>query len=70
MLLVADKCMHLFFSTAAGNAFCESAKIKIKTGSRHEAATNYVDAGNCYKKADPNGKINNITIDHHVIVTY
>lgn len=39
---------------AAGNAFCEASKLKIKTGSKHEAATNYVDAGNCYKKADPN----------------
>ena len=40
---------------AAGNAFCESAKIQLRLKSNHEAATNYVDAGNCYKKADPNG---------------
>lgn len=40
---------------AAGNAFCEAATLYSKLGSRHDAATNYVDAANCYKKSDPNG---------------
>lgn len=40
---------------AAGNAFCEAANLHGKAGSKHDAATNYVDAANCYKKSDPNG---------------
>ncbi|KAK2168360.1 hypothetical protein LSH36_17g01028 [Paralvinella palmiformis] len=39
---------------AAGHAFCEAAKVQLKLQSKHEAATNYVDAGNCYKKTDAN----------------
>lgn len=39
----------------AGNAFCEAAQLHLKSGSRHDAATAYVDAGNCFKKVDPNG---------------
>lgn len=38
----------------AGNAFCEAAQLHLKSGSRHDAATAYVDAGNCFKKVDPN----------------
>lgn len=34
----------------AGSAFCEAANLHAKAGSRHDAATNYVDASNCYKK--------------------
>ena len=41
---------------AAGSAFCEAATLHSKAGSRHDAATNYVDAANCYKKTDVNGK--------------
>ena len=40
---------------AAGECFCRSAKLQLELGSRHEAATHYVDAGNAYKKADPQG---------------
>ena len=43
---------------SAGNAFCEAATLHAKGGNRHDAATNYVDAANCYKKSDPNGNIN------------
>ncbi|XP_015595646.1 alpha-soluble NSF attachment protein [Cephus cinctus] len=43
---------------AAGNAFCEAANLHSKAGSRHDAATNYVDAANCYKKSDPNEAVN------------
>nr|CAD7256482.1 unnamed protein product [Timema shepardi]CAD7438946.1 unnamed protein product [Timema bartmani]CAD7454846.1 unnamed protein product [Timema tahoe]CAD7585847.1 unnamed protein product [Timema genevievae] len=39
---------------AAGNAFCEAAMFHAKAGSKHDAATNYVDAANCYKKSDSN----------------
>lgn len=39
----------------AGSAFCEAANLQAKAGSRHDAATNYVDAANCYKKSDVNG---------------
>ena len=42
---------------AAGNAFCEAANLYSKLGSRHDAATNFVDAANCYKKSDPNGRL-------------
>lgn len=41
---------------AAGNAFCEAASLHAKAGSKHDAATNYVDAANCFKKSDPNGE--------------
>lgn len=36
----------------AGQAFCEAASLHAKAGSRHDAATNFVDASNCYKKTD------------------
>lgn len=39
----------------AGRAFCMCAELYSKAGSKHEAATNYVDSANCYKKIDPNG---------------
>uniref|UniRef100_U5EZ97 Protein required for fusion of vesicles in vesicular transport alpha-snap n=1 Tax=Corethrella appendiculata TaxID=1370023 RepID=U5EZ97_9DIPT len=38
----------------AGSAFFEAANLHAKAGSRHDAATNYVDASNCYKKTDIN----------------
>jgi len=41
--------------TDAGNAFAQSAQIQSKAGNRHEAATQFVDAANCYKKTDTNG---------------
>ena len=46
-----------FLFLAAGNAFCESAVIQLRAGTKHEAATNYCDAATCYRKADPNGKV-------------
>jgi len=42
---------------AAGNAFIQSAEIHSKGGNRHEAATHFVDAANCYKKTDINGDV-------------
>ncbi|KAG6446113.1 hypothetical protein O3G_MSEX004282 [Manduca sexta] len=38
----------------AGQAFCSAAQLHLKAGVRHDAATNFVDASNCYKKCDPN----------------
>jgi len=42
--------------SSAGNAFRLAAELHAKAGSRHDAATNYVDAANCYKKTDSNGR--------------
>lgn len=36
----------------AGKAFCEAANLHSRANSRHDAATHYVDASNCYKKVD------------------
>lgn len=41
----------------AGEAFCAAADLHGKAGSRHDAATNFVDASNCYKKNDPNESV-------------
>eukprot|EP00096_Caligus_rogercresseyi_P016672 TRINITY_DN946_c0_g1_i4.p1 TRINITY_DN946_c0_g1~~TRINITY_DN946_c0_g1_i4.p1 ORF type:complete len:290 (-),score=96.06 TRINITY_DN946_c0_g1_i4:129-998(-) len=37
----------------AGNTFVTLAGHYTKMGNKHEAATNFVDAANCYKKTDP-----------------
>lgn len=42
----------------AGKAFCAAAELHSKAGSRHEAATNYVDASNCYKKTNTQEAVN------------
>jgi len=39
--------------SAAGNTFSTVANHHIKAGNKHDAATNFVDAANCYKKTDP-----------------
>ncbi|KAF5305529.1 hypothetical protein FQA39_LY01620 [Lamprigera yunnana] len=43
---------------SAGGAFCEAATLHSKIGFRHDAAVNYVDAANCYKKFDTNEAVN------------
>ena len=43
-------------SSAAGNAFCQAAKLHMQLQSKHDSATSFVDAGNAYKKADPQGE--------------
>lgn len=45
----------LFFS-AAGNAFCKAARLHMQLQNKHDCATSFIDAGNAYKKSDPNGK--------------
>uniref|UniRef100_A0A670HPG2 NSF attachment protein beta n=1 Tax=Podarcis muralis TaxID=64176 RepID=A0A670HPG2_PODMU len=42
---------------AAGNAFCQAAKLHMQLQSKHDSATCFVDAGNAFKKADPQGPI-------------
>jgi len=36
----------------AGEAFVKAGDLHLKGMSRHDAATNFVEAGNCYKKTD------------------
>jgi alpha-soluble NSF attachment protein len=43
----------------AGEAFFKAADLHLKNGTKHEAATNFVDAATCYKKCDTKG--NNTT---------
>lgn len=37
----------------AGNTFTKIASHHAKKGSKHDAATSFVEAANCYKKTDP-----------------
>ena len=37
----------------AGTAFTKAAQISIELSNKHESATHFVDAGNCYRKSDP-----------------
>ena len=37
----------------AGNTFATIAKHHVKAGSKHDAATNLIDAANCFRKTDP-----------------
>ena len=50
-----DFCDTHFF-IAAGKAFMEAANLQINLQSKHEAGQRYVDAGNCFKKTDVEGK--------------
>uniref|UniRef100_A0A673UNY6 NSF attachment protein alpha n=1 Tax=Suricata suricatta TaxID=37032 RepID=A0A673UNY6_SURSU len=43
--------------SAAGNAFCQAAQLHLQLQSKHDAATCFVDAGNAFKKADPQGPV-------------
>ncbi|XP_014841132.1 PREDICTED: alpha-soluble NSF attachment protein isoform X1 [Poecilia mexicana] len=44
--------------SAAGNAFSKAAHLHLQMQSKHDAATNLIDAGNAFKKADPQEAIN------------
>uniref|UniRef100_A0A672J050 N-ethylmaleimide-sensitive factor attachment protein, alpha b n=1 Tax=Salarias fasciatus TaxID=181472 RepID=A0A672J050_SALFA len=48
----------LFVFSAAGNAFSQAAHLHLQMQSKHDAATNFIDAGNAFKKADPQEAIN------------
>uniref|UniRef100_A0A671R3I5 Alpha-soluble NSF attachment protein n=1 Tax=Sinocyclocheilus anshuiensis TaxID=1608454 RepID=A0A671R3I5_9TELE len=39
--------------SAAGNAFSQAALLYLQMQSKHDAATNFIDAGNAFKKSDP-----------------
>ncbi|KAL7642757.1 UNVERIFIED_CONTAM: hypothetical protein RMT77_006045 [Armadillidium vulgare] len=45
---------------SAGQAFTELANLHLKAGSRLDASSNFVEAGNCYKKTDPNEAVNSL----------
>ena len=49
-------CLLLMFFPAAGNAFSQAAQLHLQMQSKHDAATNFIDAGNAFKKADPHGQ--------------
>lgn len=38
----------------AGEAFCKAAELQLLLGSKHEGATHYCEAGNCFRKGDAN----------------
>uniref|UniRef100_A0A8C1E407 N-ethylmaleimide-sensitive factor attachment protein, alpha b n=1 Tax=Cyprinus carpio carpio TaxID=630221 RepID=A0A8C1E407_CYPCA len=44
--------------SAAGNAFSQAALLHLQMQSKHDAATNFIDAGNAFKKSDPQEAIN------------
>ena len=49
------KSKNIFCLSAAGNAFSQAALLHLQMQSKHDAATNFIDAGNAFKKADPQG---------------
>lgn len=51
------KMQQFIFLIAAGNAFSQAAHLHLQMQSKHDAATNFIDAGNAFKKADPQGKL-------------
>uniref|UniRef100_H3CZF6 N-ethylmaleimide-sensitive factor attachment protein, beta b n=1 Tax=Tetraodon nigroviridis TaxID=99883 RepID=H3CZF6_TETNG len=40
--------------SAAGNAFCKAARLHMQLQNKHDCATSFIDAGNAFKKSDPN----------------
>ncbi|XP_060769108.1 N-ethylmaleimide-sensitive factor attachment protein, alpha a [Neoarius graeffei] len=46
---------------AAGDAFYQAAKVHLKTKNKHNAAVSFIDAGNAYKKVDPEEAIKCLT---------
>ena len=50
-------CLFVCVSPAAGNAFCQAARIHMQLQNKHDSATSFIDAGNAFKKADPSGEI-------------
>ncbi|BFZ11860.1 hypothetical protein BsWGS_14899 [Bradybaena similaris] len=51
----------------AGKAFEEAAQLQLAMGSKHDAATCYIDAGTSYRKGDPNAAVGAI---HKAIEIY
>uniref|UniRef100_A0A8C6TZC4 N-ethylmaleimide-sensitive factor attachment protein, beta b n=1 Tax=Neogobius melanostomus TaxID=47308 RepID=A0A8C6TZC4_9GOBI len=44
-------------SPAAGAAFCKAARLHMQLQNKHDSAVSFIDAGNAYKKSDPNEAI-------------
>ncbi|XP_051953130.1 alpha-soluble NSF attachment protein-like [Xyrauchen texanus] len=44
--------------SAAGNSFSQAALLHLQMQSKHDAATNFIDAGNAFRKSDPLEAIN------------
>ncbi|TRY94922.1 hypothetical protein DNTS_023654 [Danionella cerebrum] len=44
--------------SAAGNAFSQAALLHLQMQSKHDAASSFIDAGNAFKKSDPQEAIN------------
>uniref|UniRef100_A0A8C5GEC4 Beta-soluble NSF attachment protein n=1 Tax=Gouania willdenowi TaxID=441366 RepID=A0A8C5GEC4_GOUWI len=51
-------CVRMRVIVAAGNAFCQAARLHMTLQNKLDSATSFVDAGNAYKKADPQEAIN------------
>lgn len=49
--------LFCFVFIGAGKAFMEAAQLQINLQSKHEAGQRYVDAGNCFKKTDVEGRL-------------
>lgn len=66
LFICAKSKTFTFSSPAAGNAFCKAARLHMQMQNKHDCATSFIDAGNAYKKSDPNGKTFKIKL--HVFV--
>lgn len=51
------------YLSAAGNAFSQAALLHLQMQSKHDAATNFIDAGNAFKKSDPQGILSRFHIN-------
>ncbi|XP_067293854.1 N-ethylmaleimide-sensitive factor attachment protein, alpha a [Pseudorasbora parva] len=69
--------------SAAGDAFCKAARLHLQVQSKLDAAVNFLDAGNAFKKSDPQEAVNcfcqvtdiytdmgrfNIAAKHHISI--
>lgn len=59
MNLLPITCVCHSVCPAAGNAFCQAARIHMQLQNKHDSATSFIDAGNAFKKSDPNGETHN-----------
>lgn len=53
---LSENCFCTSLFSAAGNAFCKAARLHMQLQNKHDCATSFIDAGNAFKKSDPNGK--------------
>jgi alpha-soluble NSF attachment protein len=54
-MLSPNNDFEYFIFLKAGETFVTISLHQTKLGNKHDAATNYVDAANCFKKSDPKG---------------